>query len=218
MLSKWLYTEVDSLRNTVFALLDPSGTKSLVRRTGRSPDQVFGGVDSFVKALNDLPNQFEKKESLNGLPLIPNLRLALNIAACDALPLVALLRQSSSELFDKDNNLVLSKAYKLRSSQAHFVLINDSSALEKFPGYVSGKDVYVLQPNTFGTTAKVIYSFINKDFSSLHYKSELAKGVFKKSNDHAHVREGKRKNIKWETQTPRTDGRTIDKSKPRKIR
>ena len=78
------------LRNTTFALLNPSGEKALAK-TGRSPQMVYGDIDSFAVDLVVQANKFQPKSGLKDLPLISSLRLGLNIAACDGLPLVVII-------------------------------------------------------------------------------------------------------------------------------
>ena len=97
MLERWLKGVRGGggeLRNTTFALLDPSGEKALAR-TGRSPQMVYKNTDSFAVNLASLANKFESKAGIKSLPLIPSLRLGLNIAACDGIPLVVIIDETT---------------------------------------------------------------------------------------------------------------------------
>lgn len=73
------------LENTLFALLDPNG-RALTRGT-RSPGWIFRDAAAMAQGMNDLARQYPGHGVLHGLPVVDTVRLGLNVAACDKLPL-----------------------------------------------------------------------------------------------------------------------------------
>jgi hypothetical protein len=197
------------LRNTTFALLDPSGEKALAR-TGRSPQMVYKNIDSFAVNLASLANKFESKVEIKSLPLIPSLRLGLNIAACDGIPLVVIINNESRKWKKLFSNLVNLSQTDSLSGQAHYVLLKDTKEIENLKDYKSDNFVYILKPDSFGITGRVVAAFRDKeDLSSVALGTAFDTARISKkilSDSRQHVRQGRRKGITWESQMPRADG------------
>jgi hypothetical protein len=197
------------LRNTTFALLDPSGEKALAR-TGRSPQMVYKNIDSFAVNLASLANKFKSKVGIKSLPLIPSLRLGLNIAACDGIPLVVIINNESRKWEKLFSNLVNLSQTDSLSGQAHYVLLKDTKEIENLKDYKSDNFVYVLKPDSFGVTGRVVATFRDKEDLSLVALGAAFDTVRipKKtlSDSRQHVRQGRQKGITWESQLPRADG------------
>src|SRR5207249_4511400 len=74
------------LENTTFALLTPKGEK--VGRAGRTPDHLYDDGEALADAMKAVALRYKRKEGeKRELPVIKNVRLALDVAACDGLPL-----------------------------------------------------------------------------------------------------------------------------------
>ncbi len=84
------------LENTTFALLTPQGER--VGRAGRSPDFAFGDPGEMVAAMKKLAARQAPSPAKRELPIVKNVRLALDVAACDGLPLVVLLEKDKAAL------------------------------------------------------------------------------------------------------------------------
>ncbi len=195
------------LRNTTFALLDPSGERAL-DKTGRAPQMVYKDVDKFVDSLDSLARKFEPGKGVESLPLIASQRLGLNISACDGLPLVAIIKDDTSEWKDLFSHLVSLSRTELFSGQAHYVLLEDDKDLQVMEGYEPGSFVYILKPDDFGVDGEVVASFQGKEeiiASAVRKYFDAAK--VSKGESRQHVRKGKMKGISWESKIPRTDGR-----------
>src|SRR3954447_19107352 len=79
-----------ALENTVFTLLAPDGKRQLVRGS-RSARQTFGDAERMASAMNRIAAGYGAKMPAgapNELPRVPDVRLAVNVAACDSRPLV----------------------------------------------------------------------------------------------------------------------------------
>src|SRR5436190_1873785 len=86
-------TRSGELENTVFTVLSPDGKRQLARAS-RSARGTFGDAPAMAAALRRIGREFAVKRSAPGqlpeLPRVPNVRLAVNVAACDNRPLVVL--------------------------------------------------------------------------------------------------------------------------------
>ena len=187
------------LRNTTFALLDPTG-KNALTRTGRSPQMVYGDVASFAAGLDTLAKKFEANGVAKTLPLVPNLRLGLNIAACDGIPLVAIIeskKRSWKKLFAHLVELSQSDAL---SGQAHYVVLKNSKELEVMEGYRPDQLIYVLKTDAFGVTGEVVATFKDtKTLSSVALEVEFSGARIEKDRSRQHVRQGRLEGITWES-------------------
>jgi hypothetical protein len=187
------------LRNTTFALLDPTG-KNALARTGRSPQMVYGDVASFATGLDTLAKKYEAKPGAKSLPLIPSLRLGLNVAACDGIPLVAIIaskKRSWKKLFEHLVELSQSDAL---SGQAHYVVLKDSKGLEVMEGYKTDQLIYVLKADTFGVTGEIVAAFKDtKTLSSVALKTGFSSARIEKDSRRQHVRQGKLEGVTWES-------------------
>lgn len=81
------------LVNTVFAILDPSGQRPLVR-PGRSPTGPYKSGAAMAASMRKIAARYPGKPRAKarelGLPLLRDVRLALNVTECDAQQLVVL--------------------------------------------------------------------------------------------------------------------------------
>src|SRR5947209_8249 len=86
-------TRSGELENTVFTILSPDGKRQLARAS-RSARQTFGDSERMAATMDRLCREFENRKSAQGqlpeLPQVANVRLAINVAACDNQPLVIL--------------------------------------------------------------------------------------------------------------------------------
>jgi len=187
------------LRNTTFALLDPSGKNALVR-TGRSPQMVYGDVASFATGLATLAKKFEANTVAKTLPLIPSLRLGLNIAACDGIPLVAIVESKNRSWKKLFEHLVELSQSAALSGQAHYVVLKDSKGLEVMAGYKPEQFIYVLKTDVFGVTGEVVAAFKDtKTLSSVALETVFSSARIEKDRSRQHVRQGKLEGVSWES-------------------
>lgn len=187
------------LRNTTFALLDPSGKKALAR-TGRSPQMVYGDVASFVSGLDTLAKKFEANVVAKTLPLIPSLRLGLNIAACDGIPLVVIVESKKRSWEKLFNHLIELSQSDALAGQAHYVVLKDSKGLEVMAGYKPDQFIYVLKTDVFGVSGEVVATFKDtKTLSPVALATGFSSARIAKDSSRQHVREGKLEGVSWES-------------------
>ena len=176
---------------------------------------VYKDIDSFASDLSSLASKFDsvnRKEifRIESLPLMPSLRLGLNIAACDSLPLVVVIEDDSDKQREKFLYLTHLSRNDSLSGQAHYVLLKNTKEIEHLKNYKEDNFVYVLKPDNFGVTGEVVASFQDQSSLSLialETAFDIAQTPKKYLDDsRRHVRKGKREGITWESQLPRADG------------
>lgn len=209
------------LENTVFTILSSDGKRKLLH-SSRGPIMTFGGstsqaVREMVVTMNVLalayPGKKDAKSQDAGLPLLADVRLAINVAACDNLPLVVIVgdgKKESAELEEKIRRLAWSDELAGRLLYVRAALGKETVArhLASIEGAVKKTGVLVLQPDTFGTKATTLVQMTaGADVAEL--KQGLLRGMqsFKRETrqQRQHVVEGRAQGIQWKTVVPVTD-------------
>ena len=148
------------------------------------------------------------RSSLPALPVLPNVRLALNVAACDNLPLVAAVASSKSsreKLHKQVNELAWSEDFIGRFI---YVSAGKSSELEKVKGIKHKEGLFVIAPDTFGQEGKVL-----TQVKLGAGRKELAEGLARavalhrpeQKETRSHSALGRILEVNWKTQVPVTD-------------
>src|SRR5262249_47881937 len=147
-----------------------------------------------------------KEEGAAALPLVANVRLGVNVAACDNQPLVVVVGD------DKSRKAMEAKVAALAWSKEWRGRVVYASAAVKDPTMIDGvgvkEGVLVVAPEKFGRKGKVIAQ-AKADESSEALAKVFAEAVKKWQPEDKtfsnHVREGHRLDVFWQTQTPVTD-------------
>jgi hypothetical protein len=177
------------LENTVFAFMNPQATEYLIN-PGRGPRQLFRGPSDMAAEMDRLARQYRatNQSTAHELPKVESLRLALNIAACEGIPVI----------------VVTSKQAEKRLARAAWARKNQGKAVYVLSQLEGEKQAYLLQPDKFGTKIEASQPLDpGIDATQL---SNLLSGLQSGPKDHfQHVREGHSKGIRWETRVPVTD-------------
>ena len=201
------------LENTVFVILSPDGKKRL-SNAGRSPRMVFGGASGWEGTVLALEMELvSRKYPGNGdtdvkgspaLPIAKDVRLALNIAACDRTPMVI-----ASGLDEDQLKTIASSCWTERfMGKFSWALTDQMESLKAIGIEKPSAAIWITQPDRFGLKAEVI-SRLDPDASSEKIEKALDEALAlnrpgtKHSRDH--VRSGERLGKKWETEIPVTD-------------
>ena len=192
--------------NTVFTIFSPDGKKTLVR-AARSTRQGFRDAADLAATMQRVAKPFEARDDGKGaLPLVANLRLGVNVAACDNQPLVVVFGDDKTRkaLETKVAVLAWSKEWRGR-----FVYASArAKELTMIEGVEGDSGVVVVAPEKFGRTGKVIGG-AKADASSEALAKAFAEAVKKWRPEEKtfsnHVREGQKLGVFWETKTPVTD-------------
>jgi len=211
-----VFTRRGQLENTVFCIMSPDGKDRLVS-AGRSPGWAFPGSEDqamrdMEKKMDEIVSRYTVKKasrsSLPALPVLPSFRLALNVAACDNLPLVAAVansKNSRAKLHKQLNELAWSEDFIGRFI---YVSAGESSDLKKVKGIENKEGLFVIAPDTFGQEGKVL-SQVRLGAGRKELSESLARAVAlyqpedKETRSHGAL--GRILDVNWETQVPVTD-------------
>lgn len=201
------------VENTTFAILSPDGSTPLVR-SGRGPDWAFADASQMARGLRQIARYYRHSNTLQAdLPTVNNLRLALNVAACDNLPVVGLISDNSQQLLNWRRQLALVAWQPQILGRAVYVCESSREARRQLsrPGTRGNSSdlvpgLWVLQPDVFGQGAQVL-SRLNPESEDLARLLDRALKNYQPiaKDAHTHVREGRRRGVYWQTQIPVTD-------------
>jgi hypothetical protein len=191
------------VENTTFALLSPDGQHPLVR-SGRSPQWSFARSGDMAQTMELIAAYYKGKPDGGALPTVANLRLALNVGACDNLPVVALLRDPSSA-FGHEAALA-AQAWRPDWIGRAIYCIDQPSAAQALVGQRLAPGLYVLQAGPFGLDGRVLAAI---ELDSPEWQGQLSRALdlyqVRPKDTHVHMREGNQRGVYWQTQIPVTD-------------
>lgn len=190
------------LENTVFALLSPDGRTPLTR-PGRSPHQFQDGAD-LANTMRNLALKYPGSASTSTpqTPDVDNLRLALNVAACEHLPLVVSFAATPAKQKQLDQQLaplaweadLLGQAIYCKASLEE---------VRRFP--LAAREGYlVVAPEEYGLDGTVCGHF-EKVPSKKQLLATLRSYRPAALSPRQHIRQGHQKGVRWQTQVPVTD-------------
>jgi hypothetical protein len=199
------------LENTVFTILSPDGNRQLARAS-RSAREVLGDADRMAETMNRVATWYRPgpavAQGVAELPTVANVRLAINVAACDNQPLVVLFGKgyaSGRKLAEKLKPLAWSDEFRGRFVYAEASSEDDVSAIAAAQGDAG---ILVVQPDRFGL-AGTILTRVPETVSIQALAQCLRDGLIKhrpqKETFRSHVRDGKTSGAFWETVIPVTD-------------
>src|SRR5438128_206280 len=76
-----------ALENTIYTMLSPDA-RSYLTRSGRSPGFAFQDSSDMATQMHAFCAKYKPNAVAQGLPTAKDFRVALNVAACDNMPLV----------------------------------------------------------------------------------------------------------------------------------
>src|SRR3979409_459095 len=88
------------LENTVYTMLSPDA-RSYLTRSGRSPNFAFQDSADMAKQMRTFMARYSPNPVAQALPTAKDFRVALNVAACDNMPIVVGVVASSSGATDQ---------------------------------------------------------------------------------------------------------------------
>lgn len=187
------------LENTVFAILDPKGSKNLIPPS-RGPRQ-YGNAQNLAAEMDRISVMYPGRAEKD-VPKNHNLRLALNIAACDSLPLVISVGSQQSRHEDVLKTLIWNEQIQGRAIYAQITLPRDRALIT---GLSVQSGIVVVRPNTFGTGGEMIGQLSGQpSISELSRWLSKAKPASGKET-REHIRQGREQKVYWKTQVPITD-------------
>jgi hypothetical protein len=199
------------LENTVFTILSPDGHRQLARAS-RSAREVLGDADHLTETMNRVATWYRPRpaatQGLADLPTVANVRLAINVAACDNQPLVVRFSRNSTTKHELTENLKpLAWSDEFRGRFVYAQASNDYE-LGAIAGAQDDAGILVVQPDRFGLAGKVLTRVPatgSVEAIAQCLKDGLIKYRPQKETFRSHVREGKETGAFWETVVPVTD-------------
>ncbi len=198
-----------NLHNTSFGILSSDGEEKL-SPSGRSPSMVYESAQEFESALREIAREqkTDGKKPIAHLPELPGLRIALDVAAADLRPLVVVYSDDEAErtrLCERLERLAWSEAFVGR---LRYVILDDEQDLEGFESVGLEPGVSVVQAEAFGRSGAILaHAALRATARSLAEALSTGQKAFdaKAKNVRAHLREGKREGIEWESALPVSD-------------
>ena len=207
---RWVFTRNDSLENTVFCMLSPDGKEKLIR-ANRGPMQ-FRRPSNMATKMDSIAAEYVgdagEDNSLVAIPKMKDVRLGMNVAACERLPAILVMGQSDEQVAELEAKL--SPVAWNEALQGMFIYFSATNkeeieVIEQFngePGYV------IIQPDPFGQTGEIL-----AQYSANATADELKAALVELAETHErpiidyqnHVRNGNRKGAIWETEIPIED-------------
>jgi hypothetical protein len=205
-------TRSGDLENTVFTILAPDGVRPLIR-SARSAKGQFQDASDMAESMTRFAVANPGRQEIVGLPelpTVPTVRLAVNVAACDNLPLVVAVAEDEvvrTGLIERLRELAWSEQFVGRFIYA---AASGPMDLAEVEGEKPVVGVFVVQPSQFGLSGKVLTS-VAGDVSHAQIGDCLAGGLARFTPDDkafaSHVTAGKQQGVLWQTKLPVTDPR-----------
>jgi len=190
-------------KNSLFAILDPSGEKHLVS-PGRSMKRTFEDGASMASRMEEIAKEYPSKRvspKKLGLPYLLDVRVGLNVAACDSQRLVILFAPSAAEK-KKLEALLLPLAWNEKlAGNLLYATTSEEKDLEGIEGATKGAGLMVVEPDPYGMGARQV-TFIEsgtKPAAALKQLLAAAEGNEMGSKDSKrHIGRGLREGVQWE--------------------
>jgi hypothetical protein len=203
-------TRSGELENTVFTILSPDGKRQLARAS-RSARQTFGNAQRMAQTMNRIAEQMQiarRGSASLALPKVVNVRLALDMAACDNRLLVVLFSPDAvkgKDLQERVNSLAWTEPFL---GQFLYVAASEARELAPIEKAKPVAGILVVQPDSFGQKGVVV-----KQIDASCSVEELEQGLKDSLAPYRpaaksfadHVRAGHRQGVFWETVLPVTD-------------
>lgn len=197
------------VENTTVCLLSPDGQRKLIR-AHRSTRQLFRDAQDMADTMNRLARQWPAlpATAAHSLPLAANVRLAVNVAACDNQPLVLVTAQDAATrqyLLRELTKLAWSKEF---IGQFIFAALASPRDLALVEGSAPGSNLVIVQPDRYGrkgTVLKQLGPQATPEQLSDTLREAQAQYQRQARSFAAHVHAGHQAGIFWETLLPVTD-------------
>jgi hypothetical protein len=202
-------TRSGELENTVFAILSPDGKRTLVR-AGRSARSVFRDAAAMAAAMERIAGEHPgtKKPWTPPLPVVANVRLALNVAACDNQPLVLVFADKAARRRELEARLAKLAWGEKFSGRFIWASTSEVGDLKAVTGVPAGAGLLVIGSDRFGGKGRVL-AHARGDAADADLARTLDQGAARHERAEKtfrnHVREGQQLGVFWETQLPVSD-------------
>jgi hypothetical protein len=198
------------VENTMFTIFAPDGEECLLRIT-RSATNTFRSPTQMAAAMEKIAAKYQVKpeaKQTSPLPLVADVRLAVDVAACDNLPLVVLFAPDAEvrrRLDERLRSLAWSPEFIGRFTYTTAAKAPELTAID---GAGNEAGLLVVESDKFGLKGQLLTrAAVDASAEQLAstLKAALAKRQAVAKNGRTHQREGQSKGVFWETVLPVTD-------------
>jgi hypothetical protein len=193
--------------NTVFCMMAPDGKRLLTNATRGPRGSATQLAETMTRLAKDHPAKASAVQRPE-LPLVANVRLALNVAACDQQPLVVIQGgddATRAKLIATLSTLAWSDEFV---GKFVYVVADSRKELDAISGVAAESAVFVIDPDIFGVKGKVLHQ-IDATAPARKAPELLKTGLARFQRDERnfwqHVKQGQSLGVFWQTQTPVTD-------------
>jgi hypothetical protein len=197
-------TRSGELENSAFCIFAPDSKEKLLR-AGRSMKSAYPDAAAMADGMVKLAGRYKPKAEPDMLPLVPDVRLALDVASADNQPLVVVVAKDAArrkELEEATAKLAWDSKFVGRFV---YVSCGGGDDLAGVKGADANSVLLVVRPDKYGLKGTVIAQ--TADAAKL--TDALAAGVKafvpEAKSFRTHVRDGQKDGVFWETKTPVTD-------------
>lgn len=195
------------LQNTVFALLSPD-SKEVLTRTGRGPHFAFRNPDEMAAFMQEVVSQYEVQEIAPMFPVMKNLTLALNVAACDGLQLVISVTSGASDVESR----IAQSAWQPQLIGQFVYARATPEELKPISGVQVEEGMVIADPDDFGISGLAIAELggeATQEAIAAAMRTALDNRLPKTMNPREHIRAGVQLGIDWATAIPVTDQQSL---------
>jgi len=207
-----------NLENTVFAMLGPDA-KTRLCRTGRSPGFAFRSPDQMAAAMKQILRKFPStKTAPRPLPLLPNVRLGLNVSSCDNTPLAIIYSPDQAVRTKLQQQLATLAWDKNHIGQIQFCVATRAEELKSLAGKTQKPGILIVQPGTYGNNGQLV-SAVDPDTTPAELGDAidfaLLVSEFQQKTMRQHIVRGQQLGVNWKTAIPVTDSGGSRRRRPR---
>lgn len=163
-------------------------SERLLSYPGRGPRMAYQDAAHMAWDMDRLAAYYPSKRQSRDLPKVANYRLALNIAACDGLPLV----------------VVSSQEWEQRLARLSWSSQNLGKAVYVRGPRKGNSEAYVVRPGQFGLQGTKVAE-LPSDLTASQLSKILDRHRTPPKDYRRQIWEGRRKGVHWETAVPVTD-------------
>ena len=218
------------IANTMFALLSPDG-KTRLSEADRSPAQVFGGAPHrradqpgaaelnkaaaarMAESMEVISLAYPGKKGAEGapraLPYLSDLRMAVNVGACDNQPLLVVYAENPGEVARLEKALQPIAWSKEVIGRALYVAVSDAA---EYARYIKGEKpaagYALVAPEPYGRHATPLLTIDGETKpENVHKRLIAALALYNPppKDFEKHEAEGLKAGIQWKPKTPITD-------------
>ncbi|MBI2479856.1 MAG: hypothetical protein HYV60_14850 [Planctomycetia bacterium] len=203
------------LENTTFGILSPDGKQNLVV-AGRGPMHAFRDATSMANKMNLIALQYSGAKLAAGtdarLPTMESIDIALNVAACDNLPVLVTFAESEQRLAEI-NDALLSTAWSQQiAGQFVYASTANKKELKPIPGVQATEGILVVEPDPYGLSGKILRELpVGEPTQELKQELLQVISAFARVAPEytSHIQLGIQLGIDWKSEIPETDQQSL---------